>query len=89
MNMNPLCGKYSRKTQRDSHPITIGRLQNALAPKITNKQFIGEVNYIDYKKIHPFDDMFFPFYSNEKREVRIISDVAESNITLNDGLKLM
>jgi hypothetical protein len=37
--------------------------------------------------------MFFPFYSKEsfqyEREVRIISDVAESKITLNDGLKLM
>jgi hypothetical protein len=34
--------------------------------------------------------MFFPFLSKSfqyEREVRIISDVAESNITLNDGLK--
>jgi hypothetical protein len=69
-------------------------LQNALAPENNYKQFIGEVNYIDYKKEYiPFDDMFSRFYSREKafdeREVRIISDVAESNITLNDGLKLM
>jgi hypothetical protein len=45
------------------------------------------------KEYIPFDDMFFPFYSRKsfqyEREVRIISDVAESNITLNDGLKLM
>jgi hypothetical protein len=34
------------------------------------KQFIGEVNYIDYKRIHPFDDMFFPFYSREKLSIR-------------------
>jgi hypothetical protein len=33
---------------------TIGRLQNALAPENNYKQFIGEVNYIDYKRIHPF-----------------------------------
>jgi hypothetical protein len=44
---------------------TIGRLQNALAPENNYKQFI-RVNYIDYKRIHPFDDMFFRFYSREK-----------------------
>ena len=73
---------------------TIGRLQKALAPENNYKQFIGEVNYIDYKKEYiPFDDMFFPFLFKRKsfqyeREVRIISDVAESSITLNDGLKI-
>jgi len=73
---------------------TIGRLQNALAPENSYKQYIGEVNYIDYKKEYiPFDDMFFPFLFKRKsfqyeREVRIISDVAESNITINDGLKI-
>ena len=41
---------------------TIGRLQNALTPENNYKQYIGEVNYIDYKKEYiPFDDMFFPF----------------------------
>jgi hypothetical protein len=45
---------------------TIGRLQNALAPENNYKQFIGEVNYIDYKKYIPFDDMFFPFLFKEK-----------------------
>jgi hypothetical protein len=45
---------------------TIGRLQNALAPENNYKQFIGEVNYIDYKRIHPFDDMFFPFLFKKK-----------------------
>jgi hypothetical protein len=45
------------------------------------------------KEYIPFDDMFFPFLFKRKsfqyeREVRI-SDVAESNITLNDGLKLL
>jgi hypothetical protein len=73
---------------------TIGRLQNALIPENNYKQFIGEVNYIDYKKEYiPFDDMFFPFLFKRKsfqyeREVRIITDVAENKITLNDGLKI-
>jgi hypothetical protein len=50
---------------------TIGRLQNALAPENNYKQYIGEVNYIDYKKEYiPFDDMFSLFYSNEKLSVR-------------------
>lgn len=73
---------------------TIGRLQNALAPEKNYKQYIGEVNYIDYKKEYiPFDDMFFPFLFKRKsfqyeREVRILSDVSENNISLNDGLKI-
>jgi len=73
---------------------TIGRLQNALSPENNYKQYIGEVNYIDYKKEYiPFDDMFFPFLFKRKsfqyeREVRIITDVAGSKITLNDGLKI-
>jgi hypothetical protein len=49
--MNPLlCGKYSPKTVKDYIQSTIGRLQNALAPENNYKQYIGEVNYIDYKK---------------------------------------
>ncbi|GIZ09443.1 hypothetical protein [Flavobacterium sp. UMI-01] len=73
---------------------TIGRLQNALKPEDTFQQYIGEVNYIDYKKEYiPFDDMFFPFLFKRKsfqyeREVRIITDVTANNITLNDGLKI-
>jgi hypothetical protein len=73
---------------------TLGRLQNALTPETNYKQYIGEVNYIDYKKEYiPFDDMFFPFLFKRKsfqyeREVRIISDVSKSKITLNDGLKI-
>jgi hypothetical protein len=52
------------------------------------------VNYIDYKKEYiPFDDMFFPFLFKRKsfqyeREVRIISDFSESNIKINDGMKI-
>tara|TARA_R110002126_G_scaffold72987_6_gene182246 strand:+ start:4211 stop:4912 length:702 start_codon:yes stop_codon:yes gene_type:complete len=73
---------------------TIGRLQKAVEPEQNYKQFIGEVNYIDYKKEYiPFDDMFFPFLFKRKsfqyeREVRIITDVAETKTTLNDGLKI-
>jgi hypothetical protein len=54
------------KTEGLAIQSTIGRLQNALAPENNYKQFIGEVNYIDYKRIHPFDDMFFPFLFKRK-----------------------
>jgi hypothetical protein len=73
---------------------TIGRLQKALKSEINYGQFIGEVNYIDYKKEYiPFDDMFFPFMFKRKsfqyeREVRIISNLSENNIKINDGLKI-
>jgi hypothetical protein len=73
---------------------TIKRLQDALAPEKNYKLHIGEVNYIDYKKEYiPFDDLFFPFLFKRKsfqyeREVRIITDVADNNIKLNDGLKI-
>jgi hypothetical protein len=73
---------------------TVKRLQDALNPEKNYKQYIGEVNYIDYKKEYiPFDDMFFPFLFKRKsfqyeREVRIITDVSENPIKLNDGLKI-
>jgi len=73
---------------------TLGRLQKALLPEQNFKQYIGEVNYIDYKKEYiPFDDMFFPFLFKRKSfqyegEVRIISDISEENIKINDGLKI-
>lgn len=73
---------------------TIGRLQESLIPETNFNQYIGEVNYIDYKKEHiPFDDMFFPFLFKRKsfqyeREVRIISDIGESHIKINEGLKI-
>jgi len=73
---------------------TVKRLQDALVPEKNYKQYIGEVNYIDYKKEYiPFDDMFFPFLFKRKsfqyeREVRIITDVSENPIKLNDGLKI-
>lgn len=73
---------------------TIGRLQDCLLPEKNFTQHIGEVNYIDYKKEYiPFDDMFFPFLFKRKsfqyeREVRILTDVTEHNLKLNDGLKV-
>jgi len=73
---------------------TIGRLKEALKPEKHTEQYIGEVNYIDYKKEYiPFDDAFFPFLFKRKsfqyeREIRIISDVTAQNLTINDGLKI-
>ncbi|MBA4153259.1 hypothetical protein [Flavobacterium sp.] len=73
---------------------TVKRLQEALKPETKTTQFIGEVNYIDYKKEYiPFDDTFFPFLFKRKsfqyeREVRIISDVTQNNIVINEGLKI-
>lgn len=73
---------------------TVKRLQEALKPERSTEQFIGEVNYIDYKKEYiPFDDTFFPFLFKRKsfqyeREIRIISDVTSNNINVNDGVKI-
>jgi hypothetical protein len=73
---------------------TIGRLKEALQPERKTEQYIGEVNYIDYKKEYiPFNDTFFPFLFKRKsfqyeREVRIISDVTQNKIEINDGLKI-
>ncbi len=73
---------------------TISRLQKSLNPENNFKQYIGEVNYIDYKKEYiPFNDLFFPFLFKRKsfqyeREVRIITDVTDSKTKLNDGLKI-
>ncbi len=74
---------------------TVKRLQDALQPETHYRQYIGEVNYIDYKKEYiPFDDTFFPFLFKRKsfqyeREVRIITDISEiKGATLNEGLKI-
>lgn len=73
---------------------TIGRLQQALAPEKQHKQYIGEVNYIDYKKEYiPFDNAFFPFLFKRKsfqyeREIRIITDVSDLGMTIDNGLKI-
>lgn len=73
---------------------TIGRLQKALAFDTQFEQHIGEVNYIDYKKEYiPFDDAFFPFLFKRKSfqyegEIRIISDLSATNLSINEGLKI-
>ncbi len=73
---------------------TVNRLQKSLELETHFKQYIGEVNYIDYKKEHiPFDDSFFPFLFKRKsfqyeREVRIISDLSDKNIIINEGMKI-
>ena len=73
---------------------TLGRIQNALAAEKNYKQYIGEVNYIDYKKeLIPFDDDFFPFLFKRKsfqyeREVRILSDLRDTDLVIDNGLKV-
>lgn len=73
---------------------TIGKLKEALKAEKQFEQYIGEVNYIDYKKEYiPFEDTFFPFLFKRKsfqyeREIRIISDTSENAIAINDGLKI-
>ena len=85
---------FTQNTEGLAIQSTIGRLQQSLVPEINFKQYIGEVNYIDYKKEYiPFDDMFFPFLFKRKSfqyegEVRIITDIGESDIKINEGLKI-
>lgn len=73
---------------------TVERLQKALDAETRIDQYIGEVNYIDYKKeLIPFDDEFFPFLFKRKsfqyeKEVRIISDVTPLDIEVNEGIKI-
>ena len=73
---------------------TLGRLQEALQKERHFEQYIGEVNYIDYKKEYiPFEDAFFPFLFKRKsfqyeNEIRVLTDVSHQNITINDGLKI-
>lgn len=73
---------------------TIGRLQKAFAPETQFRQYIGEVNYIDYKKEYiPFDNAFFPFLFKRKsfqyeRELRIITDVSDFDMKIDNGLKI-
>ena len=72
---------------------TIGRLKEALEPERGYEQYIGEVKYIDYKKEYiPFDNDFFPFLFKRKsfqyeREVRIVSDLTQHNLSINEGIK--
>lgn len=73
---------------------TVGRIQEALAPESRFGQYIGGVNYIDYKKEYiPFDNNFFPFLLKRKsfqyeREVRIITDLQDCGFAVNEGLKI-
>ncbi len=73
---------------------TIGKLKEALQQERHTQQYIGEVNYIDYKKeIIPFDDAFFPFLFKRKsfqyeNEIRVISDVTSQNLIISEGLKI-
>ncbi len=73
---------------------TIGRLKNALQPERAIEQYIGNVNYIDYKKEYiPFENSFFPFLFKRKsfqyeREIRIISDVTSHELSIDNGLKI-
>ena len=85
---------FTQNSEGLSIQSTIGRLQKAMDVEKDFNQYIGEVNYIDYKKEYiPFDDMFFPFLFKRKsfqyeREVRIIADLSEHDIKINDGLKI-
>ncbi|MBD3582785.1 hypothetical protein [Flavobacterium selenitireducens] len=85
---------FTQKQEGLAIQSTIGRLQQALAPEKQFSQYIGEVNYIDYKKEHiPFDNAFFPFLFKRKsfqyeREVRIITDVSDFGIRIDNGLKI-
>jgi hypothetical protein len=85
---------FTQKSEGLAIQSTLGRLQKALIPETTFKQHIGEVNYIDYKKEYiPFDNAFFPFLFKRKsfqyeREIRIISDISQHNLMIDNGLKI-
>lgn len=72
---------------------TIGHLKDSLIEERAH-QYIGEVNYIDYKKEHiPFDDDFFPFLFKRKsfqyeNEIRVITDVTHLDLHVNEGVKV-
>ena len=73
---------------------TLGRLKNALVCESEHEQYIGEVNYIDYKKEYiPFDNLFFPFLFKRKSfqyegEIRIITDTTNTNLKIYEGIKI-
>ena len=85
---------FTQKNEGLAIQSTLGRLEKALAPESQFEQFIGEVNYIDYKKEYiPFDNTFFPFLFKRKsfqyeREIRIISDLSGHNMTIGNGVKI-
>jgi hypothetical protein len=85
---------FTQKNEGLAIQSTLGKLQKALAVDTEFEQFIGEVNYIDYKKEYiPFDNTFFPFLFKRKsfqyeREVRVISDVTKFELEIDNGLKI-
>ena len=85
---------FTQNTEGLAIQTTIGRLKKALEQEKRTEQFIGEVNYIDYKKeFIPFDDHFFPFLFKRKsfqyeREIRIISDLSKKEMRIDNGLKV-
>lgn len=85
---------FTQNTEGLAIQTTIGRLKKALEQEKKTEQFIGEVNYIDYKKeFIPFDDNFFPFLFKRKsfqyeREIRIISDMSKKEMRIDNGLKV-
>lgn len=85
---------FTQKSEGLAIQSTIGRLQKALALEKNYEQFVGEVNYIDYKKEYiPFDNTFFPFLFKRKsfqyeREIRIISDLTSYELMIDNGVKI-
>jgi hypothetical protein len=93
MNMNLAMWQiFTQNTEGLAIQSTIGRLQNALAPENNYKQFIGEVNYIDYKKEYiPLTICFFLFIQEKAFNTSVKYALYQmlKVILLNDGLKLM
>ena len=85
---------FTQKNEGLAIQSTLGKLQKALEIDSDFEQYIGEVNYIDYKKEYiPFENTFFPFLFKRKsfqyeREVRVISDVTKFNLEIDNGLKI-
>jgi hypothetical protein len=85
---------FTQKSEGLAIQSTLDRLQKALVRDTTYDQYIGEVNYIDYKKEYiPFENDFFPFLFKRKsfqyeREIRIISDVTLHQLKIDNGLKI-
>lgn len=85
---------FTQKNEGLAIQSTLGKLQKALEVDTEYEQYIGEVNYIDYKKEYiPFDNTFFPFLFKRKsfqyeREVRVISDLTNFNLEIDNGVKI-
>ena len=85
---------FTQKNEGLAIQSTLGKLQKALSIDTEFEQYIGEVNYIDYKKEYiPFENTFFPFLFKRKsfqyeREVRVISDVTKIGLEIDNGLKI-